>query len=59
MSKPKLIAFSDNKGNVLNLNSKMTLEELMKIGVIKIEVVEKGIPLADNWYRDAGDVPKE
>lgn len=55
MKKRKIskITFTDNQGRTMNLNGKMTLRELLKIGVVKIDVVPKGSPLPDNCFREA------
>lgn len=48
----KAIEFKNNKGHTIRLNPKMTLSELVKLGMINIKLVpkEKPSPLKNNWW---------
>lgn len=48
------IPFEDNKGNVMQLDGKLTIADLVKMGVKEIRLMPEGSPLPDNWWRDAG-----
>jgi len=48
------IPFEDNKGNVMQLDGKLTIADLVKMGVKDIRLMPEGSPLPDNWWRDAG-----
>lgn len=48
------ILFEDNKGNVMQLDGKLTIADLVKMGVKEIRLMPEGSPLPDNWWRDAG-----
>lgn len=46
----KTIPFKDNKGRVVRLKAKATIEDLVRAG-IEIKVARKGDPLPDGWMR--------
>jgi len=48
------IPFEDNKGNVMQLDGKLTIADLVKMGMKEIRLMPEGSPLHDNWWRDAG-----
>jgi hypothetical protein len=48
------IPFEDNKGNVMQLDGKLTIADLVKMGMKEIRLMPEGSPLPDNWWRDAG-----
>lgn len=48
------IPFEDNKGNIMQLDGKLTIADLVKMGVKEIRLMPEGSPLPDNWWRDAG-----
>jgi hypothetical protein len=48
------IPFEDNKGNVMQLDGKLTIADLVKMGVKEIRLMPEGSPLPDNWWRNAG-----
>ena len=52
------IPFEDNKGNVMQLDGKLTIATLVKMGMEEIRLMPEGLPLPDNWWRDAGKDPK-
>lgn len=47
------IPFEDNKGHVMQLDGKLTIADLVKMGVKEIRLMPEGSPLPDNWWRDA------
>lgn len=53
------IPFEDNKGNVMQLDGKLTIKDLVKMGVKEIRLMPQGSPLPDNWWRDAGSPNSE
>jgi len=53
------IPFEDNKGNVMQLDGKLTIADLVKMGIKEIRLMPEGSPLHDNWWRDAGSPNKE
>jgi hypothetical protein len=52
------IPFEDNKGNVMQLDGKLTIKDLVKMGMKEIRLMPEGSPLPDNWWRDAGSPNK-
>jgi hypothetical protein len=48
------IPFEDNRGNAMQLDGKLTITDLAKLGVKEIRLMPEGSPLPDNWWRDAG-----
>jgi hypothetical protein len=50
------VPFEDNKGNIIKLDSKLTIEDLLKMGVKDIQLLPKGSPLPNNWWRNVESV---
>lgn len=44
------IPFEDNKGNVMQLDGKLTIADLVKMGAKEIRLMPEGSPLPDNWW---------
>lgn len=46
----KLILFKNNKGHTMRLNPKLTIADLVKMGMKDIKLVPKNKPIRDNWW---------
>lgn len=47
------IPFENKDGHIMRLSGKMTLRELLKIGVVEIHLSKPGAPLREGEWRDA------
>lgn len=52
MSESKLIPFVNSQGNIIELDEKLTIEDLIKLGVVAIRLAPKDepTPLEGNWW---------
>lgn len=51
MSADKAVVLKNNRGHTMRLDPRMTLKELLKIGMIDLKIVKPETPLPDGWWK--------
>ena len=58
-SRGSAIPFENNKGERMQLAPKLTIADLVKMGVKEIRIVKAEDPLPNGWWRDCGESPND
>lgn len=49
-----ILTFKNNKGELMGIEGKMTIKQLVEMGIRDFRFYKDGEPLADNWWINIG-----